>query len=53
MEMPNTNPQAVTQALLEEKYQRAAEVSAANYSFYMGATNDNLEEVLKTNGKEV
>ena len=53
MEMPNTNPQAVTQQLLEEKYQRAAEVSAANYSFYMGATNDNLEEVLKTNGADV
>ncbi len=48
MEMPNTNPQAVTQKLLQEKYDRAAEVSAANYSFYMGATNDNLGEVLKT-----
>jgi dihydroorotase len=53
MEMPNTNPQAVTQELLEQKYQRAAEVSAANYSFYMGATNDNLDEVLKTNGSDV
>ncbi len=53
MEMPNTNPQAVTQEILEEKYLRAAEVSAANYSFYMGATNDNLEEVLKTNGSDV
>ena len=53
MEMPNTNPQAVTQQLLEQKYMRAAEVSAANYSFYMGATNDNLEEVLKTNGTDV
>ena len=49
MEMPNTNPQAVTQKLLQDKYNRAAEVSAANYSFYMGATNDNLNEVLKTN----
>jgi dihydroorotase len=48
MEMPNTNPQSVTQDLLEQKYQRASKVSAANYSFYMGATNDNLEEVLKT-----
>jgi dihydroorotase len=53
MEMPNTDPQAVTQELLEQKYQRAAEVSAANYSFYMGATNDNLDEVLKTNGSDV
>lgn len=53
MEMPNTNPQAVTQKLLEEKYQRAAEVSAANYSFYMGATNNNLDEVLKTDGTKV
>ena len=53
MEMPNTNPQAVTQEILEAKYQRAAEVSAANYSFYMGATNDNLDEVLKTDGSKV
>ena len=53
LEMPNTNPQAVTQELLEMKYERAAEVSAANYSFYMGATNDNLEEVLKTDGTNV
>ncbi len=48
MEMPNTKPQSLTQELLEEKYQRASEVSLANYSFYMGASNDNLEEVLKT-----
>jgi dihydroorotase len=53
MEMPNTNPQAVTQNLLEEKYERAAKVSAANYSFYMGTTNDNLDEVLKTDPKNV
>jgi len=53
MEMPNTNPQAVTQEILEQKYKRAAEVSAANYSFYMGATNDNLDEVLKTDGSNV
>ena len=53
MEMPNTNPQAVTQELLEQKYERAAEVSAANYSFFMGATNDNLDEVLKTDGSKV
>ncbi|MCA1758266.1 MAG: dihydroorotase [Bacteroidales bacterium] len=53
MEMPNTNPQAVTQELLGQKYYRAAEVSPANYSFYMGATNDNLEEVLKTDPSKV
>lgn len=53
MEMPNTNPQAVTQELLEQKYERASQVSAANYSFYMGATNNNLEEVMKTNGTDV
>jgi len=53
MEMPNTNPQAVTQEILEEKYKRASKVSAANYSFYMGATNDNLDEVLKTDGSKV
>lgn len=53
MEMPNTNPQAVTQEILEEKYKRASEVSAANFSFYMGATNDNLDEVLKTDPKNM
>ncbi|HNX54199.1 MAG TPA: dihydroorotase [Prolixibacteraceae bacterium] len=53
MEMPNTNPQTVTQELLEEKYERAAEVSPANFSFYMGATNNNLDEVLKTDGSNV
>jgi dihydroorotase len=53
MEMPNTNPQTVTQELLEEKYKIAAERSLANYSFYMGATNDNLAELLKTNPKTV
>ncbi|MFN0204017.1 MAG: dihydroorotase [Bacteroidia bacterium] len=53
MEMPNTNPQTLTQALLEEKYARAAQVSPANYSFFMGASNDNLEEVLKTNSQNV
>jgi len=53
MEMPNTNPQAVTQEILEQKYQRAAEVSAANYSFFMGATNSNLDEVLKTDSSRV
>lgn len=48
MDMPNTIPQTITQKLLEEKYLRAAEVSLANYSFYMGATNDNLGELLET-----
>ncbi len=45
MEMPNTKPGAVTHDLLEAKYSKAAETSLANYSFYMGTTNDNLEEV--------
>lgn len=53
MEMPNTKPPAITQALLEEKYQIAAQSSLANYSFYMGASNDNLEEVLKTDASQV
>jgi len=53
MEMPNTNPQVLTQELLEDKYQIAAETSIANYSFFMGASNDNLEEVLKTDPKKV
>lgn len=53
MEMPNTKPQTLTQELLEQKYQRAKEVSLANYSFFMGASNDNLEEVLKTDPKNV
>lgn len=47
MEMPNTIPNTLTQELLEEKYQLAAEKSLANYSFYMGASNDNLKEVVK------
>ena len=53
MEMPNTIPQALTQKLLEDKYQLAAKKSIANYSFFMGVSNDNLEEVLKTNPKNV
>ncbi len=52
MEMPNTNPPALTQELLEEKYAIAASVSPANYSFFMGVSNDNVEEVLKTNEKK-
>ncbi|NMH24996.1 dihydroorotase [Flavobacterium solisilvae] len=53
IEQPNTVPNAVTQELLEEKYQIAAQTSYANYSFMMGGTNDNLEEVLKTNPRNV
>ncbi|MPT35691.1 dihydroorotase [Flavobacterium sp. WV_118_3] len=53
IEQPNTVPNAVTQELLEQKYQIAAETSYANYSFMMGGTNDNLEEILKTNPKNV
>lgn len=53
MEMPNTIPNVFTQELLEDKYKRAAEVSFANYSFFMGASNDNIEEVLSTNPENV
>jgi dihydroorotase len=47
MDMPNTNPNTVTNELLEEKYLIAANSSRANYSFYLGATNDNFEEIRK------
>ena len=53
IEQPNTVPNAVTQELLEDKYQIAATSSYANYSFMMGGTNDNLEEILKTNPRNV
>ncbi len=53
MEMPNTLPNTLTQQLLEDKYQLASQCSVANYSFFMGASNDNIEEVLKTNDREV
>ena len=53
MEMPNTKPAALTQQLLEDKYQRAAQQSLANYSFFMGASNDNLDEVLRTDASKV
>lgn len=53
MEMPNTVPNTLTQELLEEKYQIGAKSSLANYSFFMGASNENIEEVLKTNGNNV
>lgn len=53
MEMPNTKPTATTQTLLEEKYAIAAKNSPANYSFFMGASNDNYEEVMRTNIQNV
>ena len=53
MEMPNTKPNALTQRLLQDKYDIAAQKSLANYSFFMGASNDNVEEVLKTDTKTV
>ncbi len=53
IEMPNTVPNAVTQELLEEKFKIAQKVSLANYSFMIGGTNDNLEELLKTDGRKV
>ncbi|MEM6339274.1 MAG: dihydroorotase, partial [Pseudomonadota bacterium] len=53
MEMPNTKPPALTQELLEDKYVIGANTSLANYSFFMGASNDNIEEVLKTDPKTV
>jgi len=53
IEMPNTVPQATTQELLEDKFQIAAKDSYANFSFMMGGTNDNLDELLKTNPKNV
>lgn len=53
MEMPNTVPNTTTQELLADKYNRASLCSLANYSFFMGATNDNLDEVLKTDQQKV
>jgi dihydroorotase len=53
MEMPNTVPAATTQFLLNEKFKRASAVSLANYSFYIGATNDNIHELLLTNPSQV
>ncbi len=53
IEQPNTVPNAITQELLEDKYVIASQKSYANYSFMMGGTNDNLEEILKTNPKNV
>ena len=53
MEMPNTVPNTLTQELLEEKYKVAENTSYVNYSFFMGASNDDLEEVRKTDPKSV
>ncbi|MCG8582412.1 MAG: dihydroorotase [Bacteroidales bacterium] len=53
MEMPNTKPQATNHEVLEQKYDAAAKVSPANYSFYLGATNDNIDEILKTDPKKI
>ena len=53
MEMPNTVPPVFTQALLADKYQIASRTSLANYSFFMGASNDNLDEVLRTDVTKV
>jgi dihydroorotase len=52
MEMPNTSPAALTQELLEQKYEIGRNTSVANYSFFMGVANDNVEEVLRTNEKK-
>ena len=52
MEMPNTIPNALTGELLEEKYKIASKTSLANYSFYMGVSNNNTDEVLKINGRK-
>lgn len=52
MEMPNTNPPVFTQSLLEDKYALGAANALANYSFFMGTSQDNIEEVLKTNEKK-
>ena len=53
MDMPNTLPNTLTQKLLEEKYTKASKTSLANYSFFMGINQNNLEEVLKTNNENV
>ncbi len=53
MEMPNTQPSAFTHSLLEDKYAIASQNSPANYSFYLGASSDNLEEIKRTNPQEV
>lgn len=53
MDMPNTKPFTISQELLENKFKQAAANSSVNYSFYIGATNDNIDEILKTDPKSV
>lgn len=53
MEMPNVNPPSLTQTLLEEKYAIAARTSLANYSFYIGTSNDNYDEIMRTDAERV
>ena len=53
MDMPNTSPKAVTLDILEEKYRLAAEKSLANYSFFLGATNDNIDEIRKADPRTI
>ena len=53
MEQPNTKPAALTQELLEQKYEIAAQTSLANYTFFMGTSNDNYDEVMKTDFSKV
>ena len=53
MDMPNTNPQTTTLDLLQQKYDIASQKSAANFSFYLGATNDNIDEIKKADPKKV
>ena len=53
MDMPNVSPPSLTQELLEQRYEIASKKSVANYSFYMGVSNDNADEVLKTNPNNI
>jgi dihydroorotase len=53
MDMPNTDPKAITLGILEEKYKLASQKSLANYSFFLGATNDNLEEIEKADPTKI
>lgn len=53
MDMPNVKPPSVSRALLEQRFERAAQTSAANYSFYLGATNDNLDEIRRIDPKRI
>ena len=53
MDMPNVKPPSVSRALLEQRFERAAQTSSANYSFYLGATNDNLDEIRRIDPKRI